>query len=226
MTTNEERKNMFEKRNSQFQEIEQRIRLLERQNKILAGALVSVIGLCFAAALFWFGLANPRPAEAQIPISQTLDSLRVRQITIVDEKGTERIYIGSPVPDAMTADGKRVKRQKPSTGIVFNNVRGEEMSGWGVFDDESQNLCFDYKGAERLCLLQAGERAGLVIKDAQGNLLTMFGRVGFNEDAPKLILNDFNRRTRIKLHTNENGTAKIEMFDEKGKIVPLGAGKK
>jgi hypothetical protein len=213
---------MKENQNEQyFQTIEERILGLENRNKLLTRTLIILVTLFGMTIFIWFGWINAPLVEAQNSASQTLDSLRVRQITIVDEKGTERIYIGSPVPDAMMANGKRVKREKPSTGIVFNNIRGEEMSGWGVFDDDSQNLCFDYKGAERLCLLQNGERAGLVIKDAQGGFLTMFGRIGFSEDSPKLILNDLAGRNRIKLHSNEKGTAKIEMFDENGKQIPL-----
>lgn len=211
---------MTKKQNENFLKIEERIEILEKRNKSLLRGLYFVVGLFFVVVCGLLGFINISPVEAQNPTSQTLDSLRVRQITVVDEKGTERIYIGSPVPDAMTAEGKRVKRVKPSTGIVFNNIRGEEMSGWGVFDDESQNLCFDYKGAERLCLLQSGERAGLVIKGSDGNLLTMLGRIGYSEDAPKLWLNDFSGKNRLKLQVDgKTGEPKLEFFDDKGKQV-------
>jgi len=186
-----------------------RIDRLERLLRFSAVGWLALFGVILFSA--W------KPA----PNVQISDNLKLRQLTIVDEKGVERIYIGSPVPDAMGPEGKRITRQKPSTGIVFNNTRGEEMSGWGVFDDESQNLCFDYKGAERLCLLQAGERAGLVVKDGDGRFLSMLGRIGFNDDTPKLILNDLAGRTRIRLHASENGTAVLELLDEKGKRVPI-----
>lgn len=195
------------------QRLEARTRRLELQLRFLLAAWV--VTIVASAALL---LSRPVGSQKQ---SEQIDSLRVRQITVVDEKGIERIYIGSPVPDPMK-DGRRAKRQKPSTGIVFNNIRGEEMSGWGVFDDESQNLCFDYKGAERLCLLQAGERAGLVIKDAKGSFLTMLGRIGYEEDGPKLFLNDRAGNVRIKLQAEQNEPAKmIEVVDLKGNVVSV-----
>jgi len=47
---------------------------------------------------------------------QQSDVLRVRQIVIVDEKGTERVWIGAPVPDPII-QGQRQKRLGPVSGI-------------------------------------------------------------------------------------------------------------
>lgn len=189
---------------------ERRMSKLERKLRIAIGGWIITFGVMLVSAWTW-----------QAQFGKATDILRARQIVIVDERGVERIHIGSPVPDALVA-GKRIKRQMPSTGIVFSNLSGDEVSGWGVFDSGNQNLCFDYKGAERLCLVQAGERGGLVVKDEKGTYLMMLGRIGFEEDAPKLFLNDFSGKTRIKLRVSEAGGApKLEMFDEKGQQVFL-----
>jgi hypothetical protein len=191
-------------------DLEKRINKLQRQLKLAVVLWIVTFGVLTGAAWSWNSAAE-----------QTFDKIRVRQITVVDENGTERIYLGSPLPDPLV-DGKRAARAKPSTGIILNNNKGNEVSGWGVFDDGNQNLCFDYPDGvgEALCLLQSGERAGLIVKDKQGIILTMLGRIGFDEDAPKLFLSDFSGRTRVKLQAeSENGTPKLELIDGNGRSI-------
>jgi hypothetical protein len=194
-----------------IEELEHRTKKLERTLKIVLTACLLTVGVAFFSAWTW-----------QEKSAQVMESLRVRQITVVDEKGTERIYIGSPLPDPVR-DGKRIKRRMPSTGIAFNNAQGSEINGWAAFDDGSQVFCFDGSdGGERLCLTQVGDRAGLVIKDKEGRFLTLFGRIGYEEDAPKIWLSDFNGRIRVKLQVDAaTGAPKFEMLEEKGKQVFL-----
>jgi len=61
------------------------IRRLERRIKLVtAGWLLSL--LVIVACGWTFRQQQP-------------DTLRVRQIVVVDDKGTERVWIGAPVPD-------------------------------------------------------------------------------------------------------------------------------
>ena len=84
-------------------------RILERQLKTLGCfLLLAVISLTI------------RSLMAQTPANGVL---RVRQTTVVDEKGTERIWMGAPVP-APTVDGKRVKRSGPVSGIILLDAKG------------------------------------------------------------------------------------------------------
>src|SRR5207244_8728834 len=56
--------------------------------------------------------------------------LKARGLIIVDERGRERIFIGSPVPDP-----KEGRRRKPATGITINDPAGFERFAVGLFDD-------------------------------------------------------------------------------------------
>jgi hypothetical protein len=54
-------------------------------------------------------------------------------IAILDENGWDRIVIGDPVPDPII--GNRIG---PSTGLVFNDDKGLERSGYGLLNVNSQ----------------------------------------------------------------------------------------
>src|SRR5712691_9336401 len=56
--------------------------------------------------------------------------LRARGLIIVDERGRERIFIGSPVPDP-----REGARRKPATGMTINDQAGFESFGLGLFED-------------------------------------------------------------------------------------------
>src|SRR5215813_9903588 len=55
---------------------------------------------------------------------QQSDVLRVRQIVIVDEKETEPVWIGAPVPDPIV-QGQRQKRSGPVSGIILLDANGQ-----------------------------------------------------------------------------------------------------
>lgn len=55
-------------------------------------------------------------------------------IIVLDEKGVDRMAIGSPVPDPNI--GKRIG---PSTGIVINDGEGFERTGYGLLELENGN---------------------------------------------------------------------------------------
>ena len=111
---------------------------LDRLTKILL--LVLVIGV-------WALLLRP---IIQLPTTQAQSKsenpqsnnaaqiLRARGLIIVDERGRERIFIGSPVPDPK--DGAR---RKPATGITINDPAGFERFGLGLFEDNRMIMGFD-----------------------------------------------------------------------------------
>jgi len=76
----------------------QRIKRLERR--------VSVLTACLVLTVAAFAIVGLRAQPA------VTESLRVRQITVVDAKGTERLWIGAPVPNPIS-EGKRVSRSGP-----------------------------------------------------------------------------------------------------------------
>jgi hypothetical protein len=123
---------------SNFEALQQRTAKLERRLKLINLFWILIFGVLFTSA--WS--MNKYSGEV-------IDNLRVRLITVLDEKGTERMYIGSPVPGPMT-NGKRVPRVSPATGIIINDLAGNERSGWGFLDNGRQNLCFDGEGGAEI----------------------------------------------------------------------------
>ena len=80
-----------------------RIQLLERRVKVLTVLVILMPAACFIVTLRAQGGAT--------------DNLRGRQITVVDAKGTERVWIGAPVPDPIVQEEKAqaVFQQPPAT---------------------------------------------------------------------------------------------------------------
>jgi hypothetical protein len=193
---------------SNFEALHQRTAKLELQLRLVNLFWIVIFGVLITSA--W--TTNKYSGEV-------IDNLRVRQITVLDEQGRERMSIGSPVPGPMTK-GKRSPRSSPSTGIIINDAAGDERSGWGVLDNGRSNLCFDgTSGAEVVCLTQGGEdHGGLTIKDKNSNWLMFLGRLGYEERGVKLFLNDFKGRPRIKLQLeeNENAAPKLELLNKNG----------
>jgi hypothetical protein len=63
--------------------------------------------------------------------------LRVRQIVIVDEKGTERVWIGAPVPDPII-QGQLQKRQGPVSGVILLDAKGNVRRAGNVIFEQPQ----------------------------------------------------------------------------------------
>jgi len=187
--------------NSRSSALEGRIEKLEsRLNCVIAGWLLTIGVILVSAA-------------TRHPKSETIENLRVRQITIVDEKGTERMYIGSPVPDPLMG-GKRQKRRAASTGVILNDADGNETAGFAVLDDGTKTMCIDHKGYERLCtyFLPSGRSGFLVEDENQKDRIAL----GLNEAGQgELLLKDGAGKTRVRLQVDKDGTTKLEMFDEK-----------
>jgi hypothetical protein len=147
------------------------IQRLERRIKLVTvGWLLSVLVL---AACGW----TFRPQQPGM--------LRVRQIVIVDEKGTERVWIGAPVPDPII-QGQRQKRQGPVSGVIVLDAKGNERGGY-VTSDLSGEVFMSLdseKGQETLFLANPGGGAHVSIFDGQGNL----ARLGVLNNQPTLLL--------------------------------------
>ncbi|QQS40391.1 MAG: hypothetical protein IPM63_13615 [Acidobacteriota bacterium] len=192
--------------------VDQRVKRLEKQLR-----LALVIGLLFLG-LFVLTASSGRTGDEQV-----FEKIRVRQIIVVDEKGVERIYIGSPVPDPK-ADGQQIQRIAPVTGITMNDENGNERNGWGIFPDGRQTFCLDYdKGiGEALCLTQGGERSGLMIKDTKQRFNLILGRlaVGNDDDEAKLLMMGTDGKSSIRLQlTDDTGKPLIKVTGDKGESI-------
>ncbi|ULQ57600.1 hypothetical protein KJS94_05225 [Flavihumibacter rivuli] len=91
-------------------------------------------------------------------------------MVILDENGYDRLALGSSVPDPNT--GKRIGK---STGLIINDEKGFERSGYGLINVDGQNrmvLGLDRSnGAEGIALaIFEDQTAGLILNDQSKDL--------------------------------------------------------
>jgi hypothetical protein len=152
-------------------DIPHRVRRLERQLKAVTALwLLTLLAVVIVAAK---------------PQGDPPDKLRVRQITIVDEKGTERVWIGAPLPDPIV-QGKRQTRSGPISGIVLLDAKGNERTGYATSDASGEVfLGLDSeKEQETLFLVNPGGGGHVSVFDKDGNL----ARLGILDGRPFLQL--------------------------------------
>ena len=148
-----------------------RINRLERQLKALAAAwLLTIIAVGLVG---WKG----RPGQPE--------TLRVRQVTIIDDKGTERVWIGAPVPNPIV-QGQRVERAGAVSGIILLDAHGNERSGYVTSDLSGEVfLSLDSeKAQEAMFLVNPGGGGHLSIYDGDRNL----AQIGVLGKGPTLAL--------------------------------------
>ena len=117
---------------------QQRYRRLVVLNVCLVALMLVQTGYCFWAT-------RPEKRSGEI--------LRARGLVIVDEKGTERVVIGAPLPDPMIL-GRRHKRDGRVSGLIIADGTGTERGGY-VTDDQAGNALFtlDAQGFQTVLLL-------------------------------------------------------------------------
>ncbi len=104
-----------------------RLARCERRNRALATLLVvQVVVLVIVGCVTTAHSAAPPP-----------QSLRVREIVVIDDKGVERVRIGSNLPDPVIR-GKRVSRGDPATGVMLYDRTGQERGGYITFERGNQ----------------------------------------------------------------------------------------
>lgn len=190
---------------------EARVKRLESIVKALA------LGWMFSAIAAGAYLLNPS-------VNAGSETLELRRLSIVDEKGVPRIVLGAPQPDPQI-NGKRYKRRSPSHGIQFNDQNGDENGGIGTLDDGSKTFCFDAKQGdlphERICaFVFADGKTGFLVKDENG---TGRASLGLSSAAGQtdLTLSDKDGKPRISLRVEPDGTPRFDMFDKDGKVLPF-----
>jgi len=151
----------------------QRIEVLERRVRALTVMLILTVAAFFVITL-----------RAQ---SDVTDNLRVRQITVVDAKGTERVWIGAPVPNPIV-QGRRVPRNGAVSGMIVLDAKGNERGGF-VTSDPGGGVFIGLDSEQRqeaLFLVNAEGGGHLSIYDNQGNR----ARLGVLRDRPTLLLEE------------------------------------
>jgi hypothetical protein len=98
-------------------------RRCRRQSRLIAGLFLVCAALLLGQTVF-----RTRADEAGAG-----KILRVRGLSVVDDKGTERIFIGAPVREPLIL-GKRFPRGGPMSGILLFDEDGTERSGYCTSD--------------------------------------------------------------------------------------------
>ncbi|HXM41369.1 MAG TPA: hypothetical protein VN924_08960 [Bryobacteraceae bacterium] len=122
-----------------------RVLILEKRYRRQMVLTVCLIALMLLQAAYTLWATRRESANGQI--------VRARGLIITDEKGTERIVIGAPLPDPAIL-GKRHKRDGPVSGLIIADATGTERGGY-VTDDQAGNalLTLDGRGFQTVVLL-------------------------------------------------------------------------
>jgi hypothetical protein len=94
----------------------------------------------------------------QIRSAQHPQKLRVRELAVVDERGTERVLIAAPLPEPMIM-GKRGKRGGKISGIIILDATGTERGSYATGDGYA-NAIFTLDGQEAQTVLLLAEPDG------------------------------------------------------------------
>ncbi len=137
-------------------ELTRSIRSLERKNRLLTGFVLSFAVVGTALVLGIFVIRGRLPVN---PVAGPDGILRVRGISIVDGRGTERVYIGAPVREPLIL-GKRFPRGGAMSGILLFDEDGTERSGYCT-SDGYPNVLFTLDGI--------GSQHALFMAEPQGD---------------------------------------------------------
>jgi hypothetical protein len=112
---------------------------------LLAGAGILVIT----------GAAKPM-SIASVALQASMDSLRVRELIVVDDSGTVRVRVLGNLPDAVIR-GKRVMRGDRAAGVLLYDRTGTERGGY---------VTFDRSGTVALTLDTRGKQVAILAADS------------------------------------------------------------
>jgi hypothetical protein len=131
-----------------FTVLDDRIRRLERRMLVFQSAFMFAVPGFIAYACG----ALPR-TQAQLPAS--MDTLRLRTLTIVDENGVERVRLGGQLPDAVV-NGMQVPRGEQAAGVLIYDDAGTERGGYVTFSP-SRNAALTLDTRKAMVVLLAAD---------------------------------------------------------------------
>lgn len=103
-------------------------------------------------------LGNCATGSGAVPGSDSPSVLRVSELVIVDAEGTERVRIGTNLPDAVIG-GRTVPRGSSVAGIMLYDDTGQERSGY-VTENETGNVLLTLDSRERQTALFVADTSG------------------------------------------------------------------
>lgn len=110
------------------------------------------------------------------PVAGTYaDSLRVRELAVVDAHGVVRARLGGNLPDAVGRLGRRIPRGDDASGLLIYDDKGIERGGYVTFDNS---------GVAALTLDSRGPQVAIFAADStpgSGAALRVWGRKAWAE---------------------------------------------
>ncbi len=140
-------------------ELLRRVTQCEKVNRQLRALLgLNLLALPVALLALFGGVAPHRDK-----LVQGLDSLRLRELVIVDAKGVERVRLGSHLPGDVI-NGRRVPRREEAAGVLLYDDSGQERSGYVTFSP-SRNVALTLDTRkQQVALFMAGPDDGVVAR--------------------------------------------------------------
>lgn len=140
-------------------DLRRRIESLERRCRRQTTGIAAILAAC------GLGFAAQSADE---------ESLTLRELVIVDARGTPRVRIAAPLPDPIML-GKRFQRGDPVSGILIYDDEGNERGGYVTGDGtRSAALTLDEinRAAIHLGVSERGE-AHVMLSNGQGSSAAM-----------------------------------------------------
>lgn len=161
---------------------------LSRQKKVTGG--LAAIWIMTAAA-FLMGAASTGVTF--------FENIKVKRLALVDSNGIERLILEADNTVARI-NGKDYPRKSPVSGIIIQNVKGDEAGGIGTSADGGAAIVLDsYSNYVE---------AGAV--DRIGFVTTPEGTAAF-------LMNDLKQQTRALITTDSEMNVKFQLFAEDGR---------
>ncbi len=118
---------------------------LRRKCQLLMRMVLGISILCLATILVHYSTfagASETNSSTVTPSVPRSESLRVRELIVVDANGTPRVRIAAPLPDPIML-GKRSKRGDSSSGVLLYDAEGNERGGYVTDEERNVALTLD-----------------------------------------------------------------------------------
>jgi len=168
---------------SELERLQSQIEVLQRKVRYLAAGCIGFLALATVVALWGSVRADSSP-----------QSLTVKRLAVVDNKGVERVVVAAPLPDPIM-HGKRFKREGKISGILIYDSKGNERGGYVTNDGESSG-------------------AFLSLDSEDGQVFTAYANASGKDGATVSLQSD--KRDSIDLTTY--GQPRIQMA-QNGKVI-------
>jgi hypothetical protein len=179
--------------------IEARILACEEENAKLRKRIARQNGLWLAGLLLLLGGGAIAGASLR---NAVFDSVKAKEVVVVDAKGIVRARLGGDLPDAVMAGGRVSKRGTKAAGLIIYDEEGIERGGYATLD-EGSNAIITLDSKHRMAaMLVAGPDQDLssalkltnqgsaieLRSDVNGSRLSVFDKTGVVSQQPAVAL--------------------------------------